>query len=499
MATISSLPAELLFHVFLLVAQSAEDLRIRFLKGERTAADSPEPPPVNGGTTSREIRLANLRAPPPYSWIRVTHVCRSWYNLAANSPLLWGHIAVVGEKVTMEMMGRATGVPLTVIFAMSNDQRTRVDILRNIITARAAQIEMLVVPPTPGIFNLLTSSFAVQASRLRTLLLIEPTRDSEPLHGPPANVHIPFPFPALEHFESTAFWGPVTHLCASTLKVLVLTSGHRGTDELNERLYITLAKLTRALCQTPLLEHLDVKLNDSVAQPPVPVELSHLKSVRLIGATSICALFLRLARMHSMAKVIMKCMHGGTGRWPPSMVPDVICSVIADPSRVDTSRFRPLRTVSICSKCYDHELRGWRTLVELGDERDDPEPDVYLTIPASSRLEDVLVLLGTFPFREAQSLRQGCFLWHEDPSATFRCAQALCSMPQLRQLTLDDIYPEFACELIEMTSATESLTLSRIDCNASLRNVQVIQMVAKATDRNWLNIPRCPCLLTAVS
>ncbi|TFY64321.1 hypothetical protein EVJ58_g2690 [Rhodofomes roseus] len=51
----------------------------------------------------------------PYSWIRVSHVCRHWRAVALNCPALWGNLTVTKQREWMEeVLGRSKKAPLYV-------------------------------------------------------------------------------------------------------------------------------------------------------------------------------------------------------------------------------------------------------------------------------------------------------------------------------------------------------------------------------------------------
>lgn len=52
--------------------------------------------------------------PPIQSWIRVSHVCRHWRDVALSSPQLWSHVILNVPAMAKECLVRSRGVPLYV-------------------------------------------------------------------------------------------------------------------------------------------------------------------------------------------------------------------------------------------------------------------------------------------------------------------------------------------------------------------------------------------------
>ncbi|EKM54860.1 uncharacterized protein PHACADRAFT_259015 [Phanerochaete carnosa HHB-10118-sp] len=56
----------------------------------------------------------------PYAWIRCTHVCRRWRELALSSPFLWRRIVPTSPEWTQELLSRSRQTPLLVNFNSSD-------------------------------------------------------------------------------------------------------------------------------------------------------------------------------------------------------------------------------------------------------------------------------------------------------------------------------------------------------------------------------------------
>ncbi|EPS94734.1 hypothetical protein FOMPIDRAFT_1054808 [Fomitopsis schrenkii] len=72
------------------------------------------------------LQPANWRKGHPYRWIRVTHVCKQWREVALSCPALWSHIAVTTRRELMTaLLERSRALPLSVALAPDPDQDSR--------------------------------------------------------------------------------------------------------------------------------------------------------------------------------------------------------------------------------------------------------------------------------------------------------------------------------------------------------------------------------------
>ncbi|KAF9492186.1 hypothetical protein BDN71DRAFT_1397071, partial [Pleurotus eryngii] len=86
---------------------------IRLLREQRNADCSKTknlPPEILStifGTLHRDIVQHSYQ-----EWIAVTHVCRTWRNIALDDPLLWSDITVVPTNWIPEAFARSKAAPL---------------------------------------------------------------------------------------------------------------------------------------------------------------------------------------------------------------------------------------------------------------------------------------------------------------------------------------------------------------------------------------------------
>ena len=472
MATITIIPLELLSRIFHLVVK---DANAAWMCGLRPGSPSEDASFTMLLQVARQhlgdfadslawlqqYTPSMLSRPRPYSWTSISRVSRSWRNAALGNPLLWTQVAVIGREATMEMLERAAGRPLIITTAETTDIET----LRWVLDTYAAQLDTVVMPFIPELFS---PSFVMNASRLRTLFFIKQMLASAP-DTTIAPAETQSPFPALERLESDGFlWHPVSHLWASTLKILSLKREMRlrraGEPAVADQHCLSLAELSRALARTPLLEHLDVELQIRDGDVSVPVELPHLKSLRLVASSASCASFLRAARLPATVDIRMACVAATVQPGPTTAlaVPQALCSAITDRATRDQPDFVPVLRLSIAFGSASYQLRGWREPGRPLHPRDDPAPNVELDISISTPdVQHTSRILTTLPFRDAQALRIGPLPWAHDASATLRWVRALCTLPQLRHLAIyepldalaEEFPPQCACELLEATSA----------------------------------------------
>ena len=401
--------------------------------------------------------------PRPYDWVpSVVHVSRPWRTAALSNPLLWTQIAVIRRDAMIEMLRRAAGQPLAVIVTESTDIET----LRWILDTYTAQLDTVVMPFIP---ELLSSAFAIKASRLRSLFFLRQSFTSDESGPNIAAVEAQHPLPALERLESlVCLWRPIPHFWARTLKVISLKREHelyrgQGSDDLvMKRIRIEFTDLAQALPHTPLLERLDAEFY--VAETEVslaPFELPRLEVLRLFASAAHCAWFLRFARLPTNVNIRMNCdmfalfQHGRRDQ-----VPDALHGIMTRPATHDQPNYGPVLGMSIDFWHSFYQLRGWRALVLPLHPLGDLMPDVGLDIGIRTVDTHAQQILTTLPTQGVRALRVGPLPWSAG-LANFSCVHALCTMPQLCHLTIieelkqheEEFPPQLACELLEETTA----------------------------------------------
>lgn len=473
MKTIQLLPLEILCYVFSFLVKDAKESWLNHLNHVPQKDDGDQLHTWRKRVLSQ--KKVDDTSPPcpahrlPYSWIRITHVCRWWRFVALSSPLLWSHIAVFDKDATIEMLKRSGDVPLVVSLNLprrSNNKvearamfKSRTAVFQWVLDTQIHRIRTLVMPVLAG---LLSSTLATNATQLRNLAFVE----SNPYFVEDLDNRRygdTLPFPALESFTGiAALYAPVTRLCSSTLRTLVLR--HTGAAFLSaaesEDQYLSLylhsiGEVTYALTRMPLLEHLDVELNDRIEDSVVVAELPRLRSLRLLAATRTCAEFLQHLRIPQDTTIDLECGYDAVidiDYVLHSNLLDTLGRHIADPSNIHPSELDPITSLSVQCDGYSSVFCGWRSQQLLLATEDDVTPDVRLSIVAASSSGDVLRLLRALPCHNVEILRVGDIAWSKDETY-LDCVLALSTTPRLRDLTLESTAAAFAWEVACRTTA----------------------------------------------
>lgn len=121
---------------------------------------------------TRSLRRSPTRA--VLGWIKVTHVCRHWRNVALDYSSLWGNISYeIGPKWTKLMMERAKAAPLTLKQRMRMDTQRAADLGEpQFISSRMSQMEELELYGHPVDLRKIMRELQNKAApRLKTLSL----------------------------------------------------------------------------------------------------------------------------------------------------------------------------------------------------------------------------------------------------------------------------------------------------------------------------------------
>ena len=459
MPSIVSLPPEILADTFALLSEECHASYTRSLLHLSLPTDLP--------------------SPCPYSWIRLTHVCREWRWIAFSSSTLWRNIVVLDDEATSAMLSRASGHPtLTVTLRVTLSTREpkgaytwteRCSILDEILRTKAEYITRLIMPAD---LDLLCPSFVHQAVQLKELIFINPYV-LDVTTSPVARrreLTLPFAFPVLERVQYRAVaQESFNRVFCTTLKSLIIQ--HDWTDMASEEddLYsdyqTTVNELLPFLAQMPHLEHLDIQIGDSTQMSRsvsgMVADLPRLRTLHIEGATPACAqLFSRLripgeVKIHFDCRlsdeelnlevvplpVILKTMFSGT--------------VAHAPTAVD--RFAPVRSLSFQDACGYYDLYAWRSDSDPFVTSRPVNPDVLMHCPWFNGDTDLVVLLAPFclcDFDKIQRVRIGqlpCRM--DDYMVDF--TDKLVSGPGVRVLVLDELICATMLRLLKTTSATE--------------------------------------------
>lgn len=442
MTNIISIPPEILIDVFALLAHDAQDAFVQWL------------------TATAHNRLAHN--PLPYSWIRVTHVCCSWRTLALQSSSLWSHISLTGEERDFEMAAHAGSQPLTVAVSWANGahvlepvaNKAPIQRLEELLTMRAHQIQTLIMPKWDSILVQVSS----RASQLRKLVFVEPSLE-HPINDPPQRA---WAFPRLEELRSaSSLRHSLVAICFPTLRTLVLHPDYT-TRGLYLYYFTDPSELAEALCNTPLLESLDVALATSYEQATKSVSepsLPHLHSLRLTGSTRSCASLFRHLKLPREARIDIQrsAARGHEGSWSSlgNMLGILEAMVTSDAWEcARTSPFEPILMLRITFNHLGCTLSGWRGVQTdpVGRAYNDINPDVRLAIDKDSSTEDAVTLLSAIPLQDLEVLHVGR-VTHARRFLPY--LKGLSTLASLRVLVLHSVPPAAALELMATTTARD--------------------------------------------
>ncbi|GJE98610.1 hypothetical protein PsYK624_148440 [Phanerochaete sordida] len=467
MATIQSLPTELLLKILRTAAHEAQEKWIRYL------LDNPKPVreytyvgPIGVPQLKPRKRTPDDPQPAPALMVTLAQVCRRWCDVTLAHAILWAHVDVRDEAGTAAVLQRAGTQPLTVTFRLPDTEHdaaarsapgTRTDLFKKVLESYIGRIDTLVMPLLP---ELQVTQFASVATNLRRLLLIEPSPSLIALQITEAPLLTHSAFPALTTIVCrTPLWAPLTHLCVPTLTTLEL---FRNTPppmedvyEVDEDYTTGLAELVRALARMPRLEHLAVELSEEPFDIPDTLALPKLRSLRVRAATCICAALLRCVQPPPHVTLDFWCLYGDSG---PAVcdvlaLPRALADAFANPAQFE-NRFVSVRSAALCTRPHGFSLCGWRDARALTGTNADAPPDVHIHFATAAAAEDLRTILSTMPLGDACSARiSHLFQGYGEP--VLDCAKAFATVPRLERLALECVHPCIAWELLAATPATE--------------------------------------------
>ncbi|KAI0258744.1 hypothetical protein BC834DRAFT_695378 [Gloeopeniophorella convolvens] len=272
-------------------------------------------------------------------WIKVTHVCQAWRNVALDSPLLWRRIdGLIGRQWAYEMLGRAKDLPLALTIPY--------DFMRFV-----ADPELLA-----RTFELTLDAFLFSFSLGEILESPAPILESFWLSQTEGRLHsgelllsttlFDDNAPKLREIHLSNFVLPWTCLKSNSLTVLDVDT----TSGKEEHLF-PLSDLLVALKNCPQLEYL--KLHNCLPYRDVPprdgpaiVHLSRLQHLMLAGETAcVAGLFQALCIPHT-STLSLSCKGSEFGsEYDPGNDPDVILPLVF--KHVNGPGSAPFQSVSL--------------------------------------------------------------------------------------------------------------------------------------------------------
>ncbi|CAL1713946.1 unnamed protein product [Somion occarium] len=227
----------------------------------------------------------------PYSWLRVTHVCRHWRDVARHSPPLWTQVILMNAPCVQELLTNSKGLPISVEHGRDSESLTAQESL-SVVLENMPRVKQLKLTFSRRPYRALSLLPSLHAPILRNLTIITSiTGDALPpvfQQSGLANL------PHLESLECSGYpFLSARMLFRSTLRRLSLLPCRAPPSP---------AQLLESLSGLPLLESLNLDLLfpmpafgstqsyaewfNSGSQSQQTVALPHLKNLVLSEASS---------------------------------------------------------------------------------------------------------------------------------------------------------------------------------------------------------------------
>lgn len=410
-----------------------------------------------------DLFLTNAIAQRPYSWIRLSHVCRVWRSAAVSTPSLWADISIINASATQEFLKRAAKRNLTVAFRQpgpfpsgsytSEDIDARREAYTNILHNHIQRVTSLI---GPSLTTILSSQVAKAATQLRAITMITSDRALEACDRDA----LPLPFPVLEHFEyrmASFSWQPYRCLLCPTLRFLVLQPNMGSVHFAHtSRVYLPTAReLVRAIATMPRLEHLDVRISATREHPAQTAELRSLRHICLIGASaSVVAPLLASIIPAPDVRLRLDCNHGYDVGASQSLSGAIASALEA--------RGSPY-SLMLCSAFWIGDnnpgycLLGWRDARRLANFADfghaRVDADIRVTCRWTGTHENCATIFRPFTLHAVAHIRIGRMPWNHYP--VLQDIAALCSSKSLQTLVLDNVEVTRTLYLLKQTSSTD--------------------------------------------
>lgn len=379
----------------------------------------------------------NSRTASPYHWLRITHVCRHWRELALGSPRFWSTIYLTHRSSCIdEMLARARQAPLTI---RSTNVQVSEDIVKHVLQHLHRIVTFdLRLPPV-----LTELGDSVPAPLLQNLVIRSNGGYRDMFPSGSANLLQRFftacELPNLKSLDISGFsircWN--TALLKSTLTHLRL----HGSAVLST---LTFDHVLDSLESMPLLEELDIKdVLPHMSENELPDEvtrvanLPNLRTLKVYNALWCACQLLRSLSFPRSAAITLNCaVSHATG--PLRLFNVVFAKLAGSAEPVDGNHFR---TVSLQSSLQADGLifRAWRAFISAGQitsrDKAPAKPDVEVTLRLSGITVSTHSLLDSIPIASAESFQVAL---HARRAATKRDFIAIFErLPELRELSLD--------------------------------------------------------------
>ena len=295
---ISRLPNELLAEIFVWLAQDYYDYSKKLLG-----------PYSNSYGTYSTSYGTNLR------WIRTSHVCHTWREVALTTPRLWSFIQVARQEAIEMLLVRSKQAPLLVCMGQSPYRKKSIEVLGELLPPETCRLrEVYLDGSARDIYNLCTN-FTQPANLLHVLNLSGSQSHYSVNSSPP-----PLPrhlfggqFPRLRNLElhQIAFSWDNPVFCKTLTNLVVIGGSYSGSFE--QLLYV-LEQMTE-LENLGLEDVVPSTGNHTTSLPPPshPIMLPRLRDIWLCGFAIDTANLLRHLSPAIDTELVIATKHGHGG------------------------------------------------------------------------------------------------------------------------------------------------------------------------------------------
>ncbi|PSR72217.1 hypothetical protein PHLCEN_2v11924 [Hermanssonia centrifuga] len=335
----------------------------------------------------------------PYEWVQITHICHFWRDVALLSPRLWNRILVTQHTnvdCVREMLARSQQAPLFV--SVDEEHHTNsdsVDFSLQAILAELHRIRSLELSVSSATLFKHSVHIERPAPLLRRFLLIDIDAQDEVVSRAPLPI-------ATVHLERVILSGyeltHIRHTLLPSIKHLTLLLPPQG---------FSLELLHSALGDMTLIETLTLSLWDGPSTHAVlgVVAFPYLERLQLIGASVVCAAFLRHTTFPATSTTVIEGLDGADF--------NSFVSAMADKLNGDGVLGKPAPIKSLALTHPDGNssawtLQGWTMERPIESLPKDRAPFQFsVTFNESCSVPHLVELFSSLPSSEVTSVYMG--------------------------------------------------------------------------------------------
>ncbi|KAJ3550440.1 hypothetical protein NM688_g5075 [Phlebia brevispora] len=363
-----------------------------------------------------------------YCWIPITRVCRHWYNVAVQVPVLWAWISLPNDETVVELLlRRSKGTSLYVMYDDSNavPPSDGVTVLKHVLKDHLSRIRDLFLNINPTAFEEIRDKLSEPAPKLTVWHMRTYSRGNDLPEAYLDHQNMP----SLKAFRNSGNYNvPWAKLASmSTLRELNLSYDRPRAD-------IMLSKVLDTLVGMPLLETLRLSgLSIVVGRTTQKISLARLSLCKVHAPPIICSAILQ----HILTPSDMK-MHISHTELRDTDRPLLMVPVLSKLSGETTlSPPHPIITLGVICGHDSVTLYGWRSMVAFEDPTCNGFEEVCTFRVHIRSAEPLADLLKTLPLQSVQQLQIHSHLFpHEElsPSEVVDLAMLSDKMPNISTL-----------------------------------------------------------------